>query len=163
MRSITTTLLAAAALLVAAPTVAAPTAGADAANDRTVHVFERMTSLEINGMTGSYTYTIHDDPNGPVIGNTVGYCTVFFKDPVSEDMYSYCDDTMTFHGGSLHTFGVIDMTTAYKGVPITLGVNGTGGSFANRVGTRYWVARAEASPDSRSQIYTATSEFTFVN
>ncbi|MFB7724336.1 MULTISPECIES: hypothetical protein [unclassified Nocardia] len=159
MRSITTTVLAAA--LLATPALLAPSAQAEP--DRTVHVFEKMTSLEINGMTGTYSYTIHDTPDGPVIGQTTGYCTVFFQDPGTKEMYSYCDDTMSFHGGTLHSFGVINMTTAYAGVPITLGVNGTGGEFGNRLGTRYWVAKSEPSADSRSQIFTATSDFTFMS
>jgi hypothetical protein len=162
MRSFFTTILAGASALVAASAVAAPTADADVTTDRMDHVFEKMTSLEIEGMTGTYTYTIHESPDGPVIGDTAGYCTVFFQEPTSSDLYAYCEDTMTFHGGTLRSFGTINMTTAYKGVPITLGVVGTDGAFANHVGTRYWVAKSEQSEDSRAQIFTATSDFAFL-
>ncbi|PXX55559.1 hypothetical protein DFR70_12128 [Nocardia tenerifensis] len=158
MRSIKTALLASAVLVLVPATVAE----ADPA-EREVRVYETMVSLEITGMVGSYSYTIHDEPDGPVVGRTVGYCQVFFQDPGSGDLYSFCDDTMTFHGGTLRSFGVIDMTTAYRGVPITLAVTGGSGPFAGRFGTRYWVAQAPRTDDSRSQIVTATSDFTFVN
>jgi hypothetical protein len=106
-----------------------------------LHVREELVSLSVVDGVGSYEYVIRDQA-GNAVGRTVGFCKLLSLRQSDNHEIAWCDDTMTFAAGALRTFGVIDQTTAFQGVPLTLHVVGTSGIYRDSVGIRRWQALA---------------------
>jgi hypothetical protein len=131
---------------------AASSAGSPAPRHGELHLLETMTSFTVVDEVAYYSYSVQEAPAGPTVGDIVGSCHLLYVRPSDNHAFTSCDDVITLPDGAMRTFGVIDQTETFQGLPVTLHVRGLAGAYQHLTGIRSWQSLAPGLVLAKSDI-----------